>query len=211
MENPTQLQLLQAAVFFSAGIAVGVVYDICRAVRRCSGKTVQAMADVLFVFALSSLLFVLAMLVGEGQLRIFMTGCTALGAAAYSSVCSETVVPLLCKGLRGCKWLAALVKIPLGQVKNFIKSIKNLFPKRSVWVKMNGYSFNMRQYGFRRTRNGEAAENSHETDGMDGLHRDRCNGNIRRVEYSSSAVSADQSGGISRGTGGTDRSARSGK
>lgn len=211
MENPTQLQLLQAAVFFSAGIAAGVVYDVCRAVRRCSGRVIQAVADILFVFAAASLLFVLAMLVGEGQLRIFMMGCTVLGATAYSSVCSATVVPLLCKGIRGCKRVIALVKIPLGQVKIFIKSIKNLFPKRGVWVKMNGYCFNMRQYGFRRARNGEAAENSHETDGMDGLHRDRCNGDIRRVEYSSGTVSAGESRGIPRCTDAANRTARSGK
>ena len=128
MENPTQLQLLQAAVFFSAGIAVGVVYDVCRAVRRCSCRTVQAAADVLFVCMTAAMLFVLGMLVGEGQLRIFMMGCTVLGAAAYSRFCSSTVVPLLCRGIRGCKRVVALVKIPLRQVKNFIKSIKNLFP-----------------------------------------------------------------------------------
>ena len=204
MENPTQLQLLQAAVFLSAGIAAGVVYDVCRAVRRCSGRVVQAAADILFVFAAASLLFVLAMLVGEGQLRIFMVGCTLLGAAAYSSLCSSTVVPLLCRGIRGCKRLIALAKIPLRQVKNFIKSIKNLFPKRSVWVKMNGYSFNMRQFVFRRTRKGEAPENGYEADRMDGLHRDRCNDNIRRVEYSSSTISADTGGGISYGAERTD-------
>lgn len=209
MENPTQLQLLQALVFFSAGIAVGMVYDVCRAVRRCSGRTVQAAADVLFICAVASLLFVLGMLVGEGQIRIFMMGCMVLGAVAYSMVCSSTVVPLLCKGMRGLRRLAALMKVPLGRVKNFIKSIKNLFPKRYVWVKMNGYSFNKRRFVLRRTRKGEASENSHETDRMDGLHRDRCNDGVRRVEYSSSSLASDEGGGIPRHADRTDRSSRS--
>ena len=211
MENPTQLQLLQAAVFFSAGIAVGGVYDVCRAVRRCSCRAVQAAADVLFVCMTAAMLFVLGMLVGEGQLRIFMAGCTVLGATGYSMVCSRAVVPLLCKGIRRLKRFAGLVKIPLRQVKNFIKSIKNLFPKRCVWVKMNGYSFNMRQFGFKRTREGEAAENNRETNRMDGLHRNRCDGSIRRVEYSSSSLPTGEGGGVSRGAGGTDCAAGSGK
>ncbi|MBQ3009555.1 MAG: spore cortex biosynthesis protein YabQ [Oscillospiraceae bacterium] len=207
MENPTQLQLLQAAVFFSAGIAVGVGYDVCRAVRRCSGRTVQAAADLLIVCFAAALLFVLGMLVGEGQVRIFMVGCTALGAASYSTLCSNKVVPILCRVIRGCRQMVRWLKIPLSQVKNFINSIKNLFPKQCIWVKMNGYSFNVRQYGFRRTRKGRASENSHETDRMDGRHRDRCHDTVRRVEYSSSTHPIDGSGGIPRRADSADRAA----
>lgn len=211
MENPTQLQLMQAAVFFSAGIAVGLVYDVCRAVRRCSGYTVQTITDVIFVCMTAAVLFVLGMLVGNGQLRIFMIGCLCLGAAGYSMVCSGVLVPILCAGMGRLKRVVRVVWIPLRAAKKIIKMRKNLFPKCYVWSRINGYSFNMRQFVFKRTRREREAENNHETNRMDGLHRDRCNGNLRRVEYSGGTASTDQGRGIPRGTDGTDRSARLGK
>lgn len=200
MENPTQLQLMQAAVFLSAGIAVGMVYDVCRAVRRCSGRAVQMCADVVFVCTAAALLFVLGMLVGNGQLRIFMVGCVCLGAVGYSAVCSSKLVPLLCRGIRKLKAIVRIAGIPLREAKKLIKMRKNLFPKRYVWSKMNGYSFNMRQFVFRRTQSTKEAERDHETNRMDDLHCDRCDGHIRRVEYGNGAVSSDSGRGISRGT-----------
>ena len=62
MENSLQLQFFQALVFLSAGIAAGVVYDVCRALRRCCGSRVRLWADVLYAMGICAGLFVLGML-----------------------------------------------------------------------------------------------------------------------------------------------------
>ena len=49
MENPPELQLMQALVFLSAGIAAGVLYDICMALRRCFGRKAGETADVMIM------------------------------------------------------------------------------------------------------------------------------------------------------------------
>ena len=79
MANPPQLQLMQALVFFSAGIAAGLLYDVGMALRRSFGTGAGETADVLFAVVLCSGLFVLGMLVGNGGVRIFMALCCLLG------------------------------------------------------------------------------------------------------------------------------------
>ena len=191
MENSIQLQLIQASVFFSAGIAVGLVYDMCRAVRRCSGALVRKMTDVLFVCAAAALLYVLGMGWGEGQLRIFMVACLCLGMMGYSALCSGVTVPVFCKGIKAIQRGIGIAAEPFGRIKFFIKNRKNLFPKRNVWSKMNGYSFNMRQFVFSRTRGEEGRKNNRETHQTGDLYCAGCADNIRRVEYRSSTDSCD--------------------
>ena len=204
MENSTRLQLMQAVVFFSAGIAIGLVYDVCRAIRRCSGPVMQSAVDALFVFGSAVALYILGMWMGHGQLRLFMVGCLSLGAAVYSSLFSSTLVPVFCVGMRGFRRAMRIIETPLIRVKIFLKNRKKLFPKRWVWSKMDGYSVSMRQFVFKGTQSGKAAENTRETDRMDRLHPVGCDGGVRRVEYSSSTVSADASGRVSYGAERTD-------
>ena len=201
MENAPQQQLVQAVVFFSAGIAMGVVYDVCRAIRRCSGPVMRSVGDVLFVFGAAVALYILGMWMGNGQLRVFMVGCLSLGAVGYSGLFSSAVVPVFCAGIQGLQCAMRVMAAPLMCVKNFLKNGKNLFPKRWVWSKMNGYSVSMRQFVFKHTHSGEATENNRETDRMDDLHYAGRDGGVRRVEYSGSALSPDTGGDLPNRTG----------
>ena len=166
MENPPQLQLLQAAVFLSAGIAAGLLYDVAMAVRRCFGRGAGETADVLFAMVLCSGLFVLGMLVGGG-VRIFMGVCCLLGGVCYKSICSAWVLPCMCRGLGWCK-------LPFMQAKKFLKTGKKLFPKRWSWSTMNGYSFRFRQHAKDGTRRGETTGNEGMVDGTGHTHRTVC-------------------------------------
>ena len=127
MENSTRLQLMQAVVFFSAGIAIGLVYDVCRAIRRCSGPVMQSAVDALFVFGSAVALYILGMWMGHGQLRLFMVGCLSLGAAVYSSLFSSAVVPVFCVGIRGVQKVMSVMATPLKRLKNFLKNRKRCF------------------------------------------------------------------------------------
>ena len=122
MENPTQLQLFQGLVFLSAGIAAGLVYDVCRALRRCMVRW-EMWVDMLYAAAVCAVLFVLGMLVGGGQVRMFMVGSMLLGGIGYSSLCSRLTVPVFVAAVRG---IQALLR-RLGCVKNVLKNLTNRF------------------------------------------------------------------------------------
>ena len=130
MENPPQLQLFQGLVFFSAGVAAGLVYDVCRALRRCCGSAVKLWADILFGAGLCVALFVLGMLVGNGQLRLFMPLAAACGGAGYSRLCSGYTVPVFIRGVRVIFRVLSVPKQAVEKLKKFLKSEKKLFPKR---------------------------------------------------------------------------------
>ena len=196
MTNPPIEQLFQALVFLSAGIAAGLVYDVCRALRRCCGSRVGMWADVLFAAGVCGLLFVLGMLVAEGQLRLFMVGSALCGGVAYSRVCSEFAVPLLTRGVRFLLRMLSIPRRGAEAAKNFLKTRKKLFPKRKDWVKMYGYSFILRHPFRNRTPTKEVRSDDCPKDRMAcadyHLHHD----NLRPVEYRSGAAGPDAGGGI---------------
>lgn len=211
MENPAQLQLQQWLVFLSAGIALGVLYDGCRAVRRCGGSAAQALADFVFVSTAGVSLFILAMLVGEGQLRIFMLGSAVLGAAGYSCLCSRFVVPLLCRGVRSIQKLVQFVRIPFRRVKKFLNRRKNIFPKRLSWSKINGYSFKLpqclRRYAHGKRGATDAQSENRVDDGLRAHDDDR----VRREQYYTGAQPLDPGRRLAGGADSADHSTSTGE
>ena len=136
MELSVTGQLYQMVVSLAAGAGLGLVYDLFRAWRRCAGGRHTA-ADLLFWGIACAGRFWLGMAAGDGQLRIFMAVSAALGAAGYSLLCSRFVVPALCRGLAFSGRLGRALLRPVRtagkNAKKFLKSRKNLFPKRKHW------------------------------------------------------------------------------
>ena len=93
MELPLRLQALQLAAAVALGAALGVFYDLLRALRRrAPGLTVPA--DVLFVLIFFLALLALALYAGGGLLRLFFCPAVALGAGIYFLTLSRLVLPL---------------------------------------------------------------------------------------------------------------------
>ena len=119
MEIQVRLQLVQLVVSFTAGMALGVVYDVLRVIRRRSGK--NALADVMFSLVVLSVLFVLGMSIGDGAINWAMAVFAALGFAFYMAVLSTMLLILL---NRIADMLAKLVKTcmkPVKKMKNFLE------------------------------------------------------------------------------------------
>lgn len=92
MELPLRLQALQLAAAFALGAALGVVYDLLRALRR-RVPALTAAADALFCLLLLVGLLALALYAGGGLLRLFFFPGIALGAWAYFRTLGRLLLP----------------------------------------------------------------------------------------------------------------------
>ena len=70
MHVDVSLQLAQLALSVLTGFALGVLYDILRAMRRVF--KIDAVLDVLFCAVLLLALFTLGMDIGQGGVHVFM-------------------------------------------------------------------------------------------------------------------------------------------
>ena len=124
----------QALEFFASaalGVALGLVYDLGRALRReRHGLTIPV--DVLF--ALIFFLSVWLLSVYVKGLRLFHCLGIFLGAGAYFLTISPLVVRLGRKGLRALGWLLAKALVPAKKTVEFLrKLVKKCFPSSGKW------------------------------------------------------------------------------
>lgn len=137
---------VQTVVFLKAvllGAALGIIYDLLRAVRReiRAGTGVTAVCDSLFwVVALAALfVFVLTAAAGEGRGYILLGA--AIGAALYFLTVSPPVLLAASLAVRGCTALARVPRVMYQTAENTAvrirkkaalakktqKNLKNLF------------------------------------------------------------------------------------
>ena len=89
---------LQAAAFVrgvSVGAALGLLYDVMRVIRRLGGRGVAQALDLLFWLWATLCLFLCALLLGDGEVRIYLMGAFALGGGGYLLLLSPVVLPIL--------------------------------------------------------------------------------------------------------------------
>lgn len=188
MESPILQQLIETAVFLSAGIAFGLLYDVCRAARRLFGRIVQAVMDLAYVWIVGASVFILTMWVSDGQLRLFLLCVSVFGGVCYGTVCSRFMLPFFCRVLR-------IVAVPFVKAKKIRKRMKILFPKRKAWYKIVGNSFHQKgfQHSQPQTEEEAVAEKSGGTGDRDGNHLDAC---VHRGEYCYYGVQSQQSADV---------------
>ena len=130
METPITLQLYQMGLSLAAGVGLGLVYDLLRALRRTVGAAPAA--DAAFWCIACAGLFCLGMAPGQGQLRIFMAACAVAGAGAYLALGSPLLLPVLCRMLAFLGRILRFFLRPLGlagrKLKKFWKTGKKFFP-----------------------------------------------------------------------------------
>lgn len=104
---------VQTAVFLKAillGVGSGVLYDVCRAVRRIwhTGRVVTGLLDGLFWLICLGALFLFEMTDAAGQVRGYVLAGEGLGLALYFLSFSPIVLPLLISLLRAAAFAVCL-------------------------------------------------------------------------------------------------------
>ena len=107
MENYVAAQLQQLGAAVALGAAGGLVYDVLRAARLLDrrDRLLTHLLDALFVALLGAGVLWLALVVGEGELRLYMVTGMALGAVLWFYLFSRLLRPVW------DFWAAALVAV----------------------------------------------------------------------------------------------------
>lgn len=127
------------------GVALGVYYDVLRAVRRHfrAGTALTAVCDTVFWLGLLAALFEFSIAFAAGQSRYYVLAGAGAGAALYFALPGELVFSLLCAALDVvdflCKktillmhWLHQLVR-KLGIRKKIALPIKKFVKSPSIF------------------------------------------------------------------------------
>lgn len=122
----------------SVGLVTGVMYDVMRALRRrVRQRAVSELLDLLFWVLATAALFYFVVVLGGGELRIFMVLAALLGAVVYFKFCSALVLELVQQGVDGAIGLVRICLLPLGQMKKIVKRMarfaKKLFLSWEKW------------------------------------------------------------------------------
>lgn len=107
MENYVAAQLQQLGAAVALGAAGGLLYDVLRAARLLDrrDRLLTHLLDALFVALLGAGVLWLALVVGEGELRLYMVTGMALGAVLWFCIPSRLLRPVW------DFWAAALVAV----------------------------------------------------------------------------------------------------
>lgn len=107
MENYVSAQLQQLGAAVALGAAGGLVYDVLRAARLLDrrDRLLTHLLDALFVVLLGAGVLWLALVVGDGELRLYMVTGMALGAVLWFYLFSRPLRPVW------DFWAAALVAL----------------------------------------------------------------------------------------------------
>jgi len=136
MELPIALQARQFLLAGGLGLALGVLYDLLRALRRARPRT-GPLWDLVFGFLLTPSLALFALYAGRGAFRLFFLPGAALGLLLYFSALSGIFLPFFERLLR---LLGRFFSVLTAPARFFYKKtrflLKNLFSSAGKWVKI---------------------------------------------------------------------------
>ena len=95
MEVYIRLQLQTAGAALALGWAAGLLYDLLRVVRLAlRRRCVTHVTDLVYVLMLGWALLRFALTIGQGELRLYVLPCAALGWMGYLFLFSGWLRPL---------------------------------------------------------------------------------------------------------------------
>ena len=95
MEVYIRLQLQTAGAALALGWAAGLLYDLLRTARLALRRRwVTHVTDLLYVLAVGWALLRFALTIGQGELRLYVLPCAALGSIGYLYLFSRWLRPL---------------------------------------------------------------------------------------------------------------------
>ena len=135
MENHIAAQAASLAVSLAVGAASALLYDLFRAVRirRKRSAPLTHTLDVLYVFAVFFLLFWLAVVIGEGKLRLYMLTGASAGALLWWVFPSRFLRKIWDFWMDSAAAFGRLLLRPLNWCKKKSKKLFSFFRK---WITM---------------------------------------------------------------------------
>ena len=143
MEVDSLGQLIILLRALGLGWALGLLYDLLRALRRSvKSPWLSSVLDAFYGLLLFFLVFFFALRVGNGELRVYLLAGLAAGGLFFFLLCSAPLRPLWdlwVVALRQFFRLCALpVRFFLRQMKYFLQSLKKLFHfRRKYYIMKN--------------------------------------------------------------------------
>lgn len=134
MEISISDQLYQVAVALLVGAMFGFFYDLLRAVRRRARLGfIAVVSDTVFWIVVGFAVFIMSMVVGKGEVRIFMLMCTVAGAVLYFAALSKYTLNVCNAILDGIVYILRLFARPFvfmgKKIKKFLRKAKKYFKK----------------------------------------------------------------------------------
>lgn len=164
--NRQGLEFLWAGI---TGAALGLLYDMGRAVRR-EHRRLTVVVDILFalIFFLS---FWLTSVYTRG-LRLYQCLGAFLGSAVYFLTVSPLLLGMFRRILRGLGFLMGKTLLPVKKSVYFLrKVVKKFFPSSGKWGTIRAIPFSPKRLSSERVRgNGEISFRGNQADGGGGGH-----------------------------------------
>ena len=129
-----ELQALQALIAFTAGMAAAFCYELLTILlRKLRSPILQVGADLLFGCGCSLMLFLIGLVSGRGELRLFMPLLLLSGALAYLVLLHTPGRYLAARLLSFVSLLCFPIAMLLRMGKFFLLFHKNLFHYLVRW------------------------------------------------------------------------------
>jgi len=143
MEISVSNQFFQALSSIVLGIAIGFFYDFLKIIRiRVKQNLITYIVDIIFWVVVGFAVFMMSMVVGQGELRIFMITSTVIGAALYFITMSRFTIKVCNKLVDIIVKILQTIAAPFIRIYKFIKKImkklKKHFKNSAGWGKIRG-------------------------------------------------------------------------
>lgn len=121
MELSLNEQALALLYFFSGGLALGIVYDMLRPIRR--RLSAGWIPDILFCAIAAAASFVMAMSAGSGRVGTWELMSTLLGFCLYINCASRFILPLFDKAIHILETIFISLKTLIKKISLHAKKI----------------------------------------------------------------------------------------
>ncbi len=124
MELYIRLQVQTIAAAFAMGCAAALLYDLLRTLRLARRqRTVTHLTDLVYVLALGWAFLQFALAIGQGELRLYVLPCAALGAIFSWRVLVPFFRPIWQFWLGAAVHMGRLLWQPVRMLLHFCKKV----------------------------------------------------------------------------------------
>ncbi len=160
MENYVTAQLVVFAQSVLLGLLSGCLYDLLRAVRLCRrhSRWLMHLLDALYTLVLLLGIWLFALRLGQGELRLYMLAAMVLGGVLYFLLLSHLLRPMWDFWVRAAAGFAKLLWRPVELVIRLVKKVekrtKKLFYFWGKYATIKKYKWDCPHFGVKQDEKG---------------------------------------------------------
>ena len=138
MELYLRLQVQTIAAAFAMGCAAALVYDLLRTLRLARRRRlVTHLTDLAYVLAVGWAFLRFALSIGQGELRLYVLPCAALGAWAYLRLLAPILRPVWRFWVGAAAQMGRMLRRPAEILCHFCKKVWKSAQKAIAFLKKN--------------------------------------------------------------------------